>query len=488
MSNSIGDLKNSGLQGNNWPWQYKVLLGLDGIINAINATETEYEAQIVKATCPGPTPSSGYYLEIRIYNTTTGTFNPPVYYLPGSTTPVNLSACTKEYANDSLVLTQILTELIEQGLTLDAIETAVEGTLTVQATDLDIRTLTCDDKVSLCVNGNIVDALNPLPTTATVSFPTGSLTACNDAVAITFCDTLLTEFLAQGAALDDILTAVTGTLDVNVTNIVDVSGSNVLVTGTVTSVIECADSSIKICDTDGHTLDVNEDGSINLGALDATTGTFASLTYTGTGLANALDVNIINTGLDIRALTCDDKISLCNNGTEVDSSNPLPVSSAALTPTADGVGMYGSTDGGTNWTAVQVDTFGAVSTNANISGPLGIRDCTEAVSVALCDDQNLTLTAIENHVAPNDVTPNILISSGDAPVTITVPVYSITFFNNGSVDVNVSMDGGTSNALIPAGVTITMDAGGIKNSYPANTFIVGSTIAVGASMIVTYNS
>jgi hypothetical protein len=33
MSNSIGDLKNSGLQGNNFPWQYKVLKGLQSIID-----------------------------------------------------------------------------------------------------------------------------------------------------------------------------------------------------------------------------------------------------------------------------------------------------------------------------------------------------------------------------------------------------------------------------------------------------------------------
>jgi hypothetical protein len=440
MSNSIGDLKNSGLQGNNWPWQYKVLLGLDGIINAIG-TGTEYEAQIVKATCPGPTPSSGYYLEIRIYNTTTGSFGAPTYYLPGSTTPVNLSTCTKEYANDSAILTQIYNELVTQGTTLTSIETAVEGTLTVQANDLDIRPLTCTDIVSLCFDNagtpTPVSNTNPLPVNAIVTVPSsldttivgpvGVQADCANAVSTVLCQ-------AQQDILTNIQTAVEGTLDVNVTNIVDVSGSNVLVTGTVTAVVECADSSIKICDADGHVLDVNADGSIN------TNITNLSLTVTTAG------------------------------------ANSAPV------------GMYGSTDGGLNWTAVQVDTFGAVSTNANISGPLGIRDCTEAVSVALCDDQNLTITAIENHVAPNDVTPNILISSGDAPVTITVPVYSITFFNNGSVDVNVSMDGGTSNALIPAGVTITMDAGGIKNSYAANTFIVGSTIAVGASMIVTYNS
>lgn len=36
MSDSIGNLKNSGLQGNNWPWQHKVLLGLDCICNGIS--------------------------------------------------------------------------------------------------------------------------------------------------------------------------------------------------------------------------------------------------------------------------------------------------------------------------------------------------------------------------------------------------------------------------------------------------------------------
>ena len=35
MSNSIGDLKNSGLQGNNWPWQYKVLDGIQKIYDSL---------------------------------------------------------------------------------------------------------------------------------------------------------------------------------------------------------------------------------------------------------------------------------------------------------------------------------------------------------------------------------------------------------------------------------------------------------------------
>lgn len=34
MSNSIGDLRNSGLQGNNFPWQLKMLQGLQALLDA----------------------------------------------------------------------------------------------------------------------------------------------------------------------------------------------------------------------------------------------------------------------------------------------------------------------------------------------------------------------------------------------------------------------------------------------------------------------
>ncbi len=37
---SVGDLKTDGLKGNNFPWQLKMLKGLQGIINAIIAIPT----------------------------------------------------------------------------------------------------------------------------------------------------------------------------------------------------------------------------------------------------------------------------------------------------------------------------------------------------------------------------------------------------------------------------------------------------------------
>ena len=46
---SIGNLKTDGGKGTNWPWQYRMLKGLEGIINAINTTAEaqEYEAKVV---------------------------------------------------------------------------------------------------------------------------------------------------------------------------------------------------------------------------------------------------------------------------------------------------------------------------------------------------------------------------------------------------------------------------------------------------------
>jgi hypothetical protein len=60
MSNSIGDLKNSGLQGNNWPWQFRVLKGLDNIYTSIVQyfTPQSRTANILNDVGPGAVPPS----------------------------------------------------------------------------------------------------------------------------------------------------------------------------------------------------------------------------------------------------------------------------------------------------------------------------------------------------------------------------------------------------------------------------------------------
>jgi len=108
---SIGNLKTDGGKGTNWPWQYRMLKGLEGIINAINTTAEaqEYEAKVVNISCTGdPFTGDRLYLEVRVFDTDTGTFNPPVYYLPGDNTPFPLTdfaTCTITYPDTDVPYT-----------------------------------------------------------------------------------------------------------------------------------------------------------------------------------------------------------------------------------------------------------------------------------------------------------------------------------------------------------------------------------------------
>lgn len=89
---SIGNLKDSGNQGNNFPWQYKMLLGLQSISDSSITQEgtllsiltalqggQNFAQNLVEdqggTGCPTNCP---VYLEIKVWNGTT--FDPPVYY------------------------------------------------------------------------------------------------------------------------------------------------------------------------------------------------------------------------------------------------------------------------------------------------------------------------------------------------------------------------------------------------------------------------
>ena len=124
---SIGNLKTDGGKGTNWPWQYKMLKGLQGIIDVISSTAngSEYEAQLVNIDCPAPTPPATtpvagtvLYLEVRTWDTVSGGFTNISYYLPGSDTEYPASefaACTITYleAGDAteVTLQAVLDEL-----------------------------------------------------------------------------------------------------------------------------------------------------------------------------------------------------------------------------------------------------------------------------------------------------------------------------------------------------------------------------------------
>jgi len=116
---SIGNLKDYGNKGNNFPWQLKMLQGqqcacdylkeidlntdqveplLVQILTAIQ-NGTDYEAMLVVDNA-GLT-----WLEIRIWNGTT--FDPPVYYLAGSNIP-GIPTAPITYINPNSYLAQIV--------------------------------------------------------------------------------------------------------------------------------------------------------------------------------------------------------------------------------------------------------------------------------------------------------------------------------------------------------------------------------------------
>lgn len=113
----------------NASWQLKVLRGLSNIADNIVAADNDYEAKIVRATSCSNSALNGLYLEVRIFDATTGVFAPPVYYKSGTNTTVLLpTPCAIEYVSDAAVLALILTEL-------EAIQTGTAAAL--GQTDMD---------------------------------------------------------------------------------------------------------------------------------------------------------------------------------------------------------------------------------------------------------------------------------------------------------------------------------------------------------------
>ncbi len=141
---SIGNLKTDGGKGTNWPWQYKMLKGLQGIIDVINSTAngSEYEAKLVNITCTGvPFNGTELYLEVRVWDTVTGGFTDISYYLPGDDTEypaLDFATCTIAYleAGDAteatlqLILSTLNSTTVIPGM-LRKSSTAVSGVFDV---------------------------------------------------------------------------------------------------------------------------------------------------------------------------------------------------------------------------------------------------------------------------------------------------------------------------------------------------------------------
>jgi hypothetical protein len=121
--------------------------------------------------------------------------------------------------------------------------------------------------------------------------------------------------------------------------------------------------------------------------------------------------------------------------------------------------------------------YSPVAVNAN--GAVAINDGGNSITV----DGTVSIAAAQ---FTKTVTPNLIVTAGTTGVISDV-VYSISFASNGNGPATISVDGGLTPRLIPSGTTINLDAGGLNWSYAANKF-TWDTTAVGASLIITYNS
>jgi hypothetical protein len=183
-------------------------------------------------------------------------------------------------------------------------------------------------------------------------------------------------------------------------------------------------------------------------------------------------------------LTCaEDSVSICADGdlltsTTIGADTGLDVNiiggvtlEVNLDALDDQVGIYGYTDVNdpTSVKAIKVDT----------NGVLAIQDNGGSITV----DGTVSIAAAQ---FTKTVTPNLILSSA-ATGSIATTVYSISFASNGTTAALVSVDGGVNYISLPIGTTINLDAGGLDWSYAANKF-AWDTTAVGASLIITYNS
>jgi hypothetical protein len=193
---SIGNLKDYGNKGNNFPWQLKMLIGqqcacdqlqlatsilqdiddntdqveplLVQILTAIQQG-TDYEAALVVDA------SNVTWLEIRVWNTGTGTFDPPVYYLAGSNTPGTPTAPIT-YINPNTYLAQI----VSYTSNLVSIEAGTPNALGQTTMVNSMPVVIASNQTALPASQSGTWNLNNI--TGTVSLPTGAATEVTTAL------------------------------------------------------------------------------------------------------------------------------------------------------------------------------------------------------------------------------------------------------------------------------------------------------------------
>lgn len=148
---SVGNLKTYGGKGTNMPWQLKMLLGqecacdnltdintntsnVDSLLNQILTAiqnGADYEASLVIDA------NDVTWLEVRIYNPDTGTFDPPVYFQAGSNVP-GTPVAPITYVNPNSYLATLVTNTTSVQRTPNFIRVTGSGSIAVQTYSISV--------------------------------------------------------------------------------------------------------------------------------------------------------------------------------------------------------------------------------------------------------------------------------------------------------------------------------------------------------------
>jgi len=168
---SSGNLNTYGGKKNNFPFQHNLLLINSAISAAVAAGATEatlqlvltalqsgqeYEAKLVRDSDTPPVN----WLEVRIFNTTTGNFDPPVYYLAGSNT-VGSPVLPIVYIDPTTLLATIASNTT--GLNLEATQLLIKtvlDTIKVDTAKLDVALSTRAAEVTLVATNALLTTID----------------------------------------------------------------------------------------------------------------------------------------------------------------------------------------------------------------------------------------------------------------------------------------------------------------------------------------
>ena len=228
MSNSIGNLKNSGLQGNNFPWQLKMLQGQQcacDYLKAIDLNTDQVESlltQILTAVQDGTDFEAALvvdandvtWLEVRIWDPTPapGAFLPPVYFEAGNNAS-GTPAFPITYINPNTYLAQI----VSYTSNLVSIEAGTPNALgqTTMANSMPVVIASNQTAIPASQSGT----WNIAAVTGPVALPTGAATEVTTALINS--NTVLGNLTLN--AIDTKLTAATRTP--NIRTVINAAGS-----------------------------------------------------------------------------------------------------------------------------------------------------------------------------------------------------------------------------------------------------------------------